>query len=130
MLSNPYKEAKVPRGLAGWLLLVSAGGLDKPALPRPMLRFLPCGRGGLFRRAIELFAGAGDLCLVADRPIAKRRDRRQQVAPERREFIIDPRRNRREHRAGDEAIAFEPAQGQGQHALRNAADRAAQLIET
>jgi DNA polymerase III alpha subunit len=80
--------------------------------------------------AVELFARAGDFFLVTDRPIAERRDRLQQIAPERGKLVIDPWRNRRENRAGDQAVAFEPAQCQGQHALRDTADRAAQFVKT
>ena len=53
----------------------------------------------------------------------------KQIAAERGQRVIDPRRNGRERRACDQAVAFETAQRQRQHALRNAADRPPQLVE-
>src|SRR5437588_3514266 len=108
------------------LLLVSAHGGDKSALPG----LDPRRRGGFFCRTVKLLAGAGDLSLIAKRPITERRDWLQQVAPECGQSIVDPRRNYRKHRARDQSVALEPAQGQGQHALRDAADRAPQFIES
>src|SRR5579884_496497 len=97
------------------LLLISARRLDKPGLPqvgpRVVARQLP--RGGPFRRAVERLPGAGDLGLIADRPFAECRDRRQQIAPERGELIIDARRNGRIHGTRDQSVALEPAQSQG-----------------
>src|SRR3984957_18685096 len=83
----------------------------------------------LSRRAVELLPGAGDFRLIAGGPLPERRDRLQQIAAERGERIIDPRRGGREHGARGQAVALEPTQGQRQHALGNAADRAPQLIE-
>src|SRR6516225_1471110 len=106
-------------------LLVSARRCDKPALAG----LAPLRRGGGFGAAVELVAGADDLGLVAQRPISKRRNRLQQIASERGQAIFDPRRNGGEDGAGDQTVAFEPAQRQRQHALRNAADRTAQFVK-
>src|SRR5262249_36551974 len=106
-------------------LLVSARRRDKPALAG----IAPLRRGDGFGGAVELVAGAGDLGLVAQRPIAKRRDRLQQIASERGQAIFDPRRNGGEDGAGDQPVPFEPAQRQRQHALRNAANRPAQFVK-
>ena len=60
-------------------LLVSVRRRDKPAVTG----LAPRRRNGFFRRAVELVAGAGDLGLVAQRPVAERGDRMQQIASER-----------------------------------------------
>src|SRR5437588_8496313 len=125
MFSSPLIPPKETGRRAPMLLLVSARGGDKPALPG----FEPRRRGGFFCRAVKLLARAGDLCLIAKCPIAERRDWFQQIAPERGQSIVDAWRNYRKHRARDQSVALEPAQGQGQHALRDATDRTPQFIE-
>ena len=49
-------------------LLVSVRRRDKPAVTGVAPRW----RNGFFRRAVELVAGAGDLGLIAQRPVAER----------------------------------------------------------
>src|SRR5262245_147308 len=74
------------------LLLWRGSRRDKPiARPLPPWRRLAFGLADI----VELFARAGDLRLVADRPGAERRYRIEQIAAERGQRIIDPRRNRR-----------------------------------
>src|ERR1700726_3658954 len=63
------------------------------------------------------------------RPFAERLHRLPQPAAEIGQFVIDPGGNGREHGAGDQAVALEPAQRQGQHPLRNAADHALDLVK-
>jgi len=76
------------------------------------------------------FARAGfDLRLMIRRPFAQRFDRLPQAASEIGQFVIHARRNGREHRARHQAVALEPAQRQGQHPLRDAADHALDLVE-
>src|ERR1700744_5400493 len=77
---------------------------------------------------VKMSAGLGNLRLVADGPRAERRNRVQQIAAERCQRIINPRGNGRKYSAGNEPIALKAAQGQGQHALGDAADGAPQLI--
>src|ERR1700689_1416700 len=108
------------------LLLGSGRGLDKPTSRRGAAERRFSAR---LAAGIEALAGAGDFRLVADRPGAQRGDGLQKIAAERRELIVDPRRNGGKYRAGDQPVAFQPAQGEGEHALRNAADGATQLIE-
>ena len=57
-----------------------------------------------------------DQCLIADN--------RRQVLAERGEFVVDPDRDGRGDGAGDQAVAFEPAQGLGEHLLADPGDRA------
>src|SRR5579862_5124861 len=120
-LHGPGWAARFPVLLLGFM-----GGEDKSG-PRPMTAQRRLALG--FAIAVELRAGLGDFRLIAQRPGAERRDRLQQVAAERRERIIDARRDGRKHRARHQTVALEPAQRQGQHALRDAADRAPQLVE-
>src|ERR1700761_3935220 len=63
--------------------------------------FVACGN------AVEPLAGARDLQLVAGGPFAERRDRNQEIAAKRGQRIVDPRRNGRKYRAGDQPVAFE-----------------------
>ena len=60
---------------------------------------------------------------------AQRFHRLPQPASEIGQFIIDPRRNRREHGSRHQAVAFKSAQRQRQHPLRDAADHALDLVE-
>src|SRR5215471_16035509 len=46
-----------------------------------------------------------------------------------RQRVVDPWRNGREDRARHQAVPLQRSQGQGQHPLRNAAERTAQLVE-
>jgi hypothetical protein len=70
-----------------------------------------------------------DALSILHGPLAEGADRNQQFAAERRQLIVDARRNRREDGAADEAVAFEAAQRRGQHLLRDAADRTLDLAE-
>src|SRR5438874_2681186 len=108
--------------------LVSARGGDKPAVAGLAPRRHGAAFGDAFSRAVELVAGAGDLGLVAQRPVPKRGDRLQQIAPEGRQGIFNARRNGGKHGAGNEAVALQATQSQGQHPLRDAADRTAQFV--
>ena len=63
------------------------------------------------------------------RPLAQRFHRLPQPTSEIGQFVIDPRRNGREHGARDQAVALKSAQRQGQHPLRDAADHALDLVE-
>src|SRR5258708_18756922 len=62
-------------------------------------------------------------------PYCARFDRLPPAAAEIGQFVIHARRNGREHRARHQAVALEPAQRQGQHPLRDAADHALDLVE-
>src|SRR5436190_19875272 len=110
--------------------LVSARGGDKPAVAGLAPRRHGAAFGDAFSRAVELVAGAGDLGLVAQRPVAKRGDRLQQIAPEGGQGIFNARRNGGKHGAGNEAVALQATQSQGQHPLRDAADRTAQFVKS
>src|SRR5882672_9608992 len=66
---------------------------------------------------------------VADRPGAERADRVEQRLAELGQFIIDARWIGRQHRARNQSVAFERAQREGEHALRDAAQRLAQFVE-
>jgi len=46
-----------------------------------------------------------------------------------RQRVVDAGRNGGEHRARDQAVTLQRPQRQGQHPLRNAAERAADLVE-
>src|SRR5580698_4800831 len=61
----------------------------------------------LGRCAVELLPGAGDFRLIAHGPFPECRDRLQQIAAERGQRIVDPRRDGREYRAGDQAVTLE-----------------------
>src|SRR6202163_2688026 len=78
---------------------------------------------------VELRARAFDFRPMFVRPFAQRFDRLPQPAAEIGQLIIDPRRNGREYGAGDQAVALQAAQRQGQHPLRDAADHALDLVE-
>src|SRR5271163_3931849 len=108
------------------LLLGSGSGLDKPCPCRLAAQRLFSAR---LADTVELLARGGDFRLIADRPVAERRNRVEKVAPKRRQLIVDPRRHRRKDGARDQSVALQPAQGQRQHTLRNAADGAAQFVE-
>src|SRR5579862_7091370 len=84
-LHGPGWAARFPVLLLGFM-----GGEDKSG-PRPMTAQRRLALG--FAIAVELRAGLGDFRLIAQRPGAERRDRLQQVAAERGQRIIDPRRN-------------------------------------
>src|SRR5271167_1186399 len=109
------------------LALASARGLHGPAACPSATDWRFAAR---LASLVELLTGMRNFRLIPDRPRPERRNRNQEVAAERRQRVIDPRRNGRIGGARDQAVAFEPAQRQRQHALRNAANRAAQLVET
>src|SRR5713101_6027363 len=90
------------------------GYINLASAPRP--RIEPAPRG--------LDRGA-----VLARPQAETAHRLEQRMAELRELVIDARRNGREQCAGHEPVALEPPERQGQHPLRDAAERAAQLVE-
>ena len=125
-MSHPY-----PRPASRPLFAVAASsfwerlGQARSAAPRRRNRRL----SARLANPVELLAGAGDFRLIADRPGAKRGNRNQQIAAERGQRIIHPRRNGRKRRSCNQPVALEPAQRKRQHALRNAADRAPQLVE-
>src|SRR5215212_9661394 len=80
-------------------------------------------------RSIEAPPGVLDRRPVPARPQAKTADRFKQGAAQPGELIIHARGNCRKNSAGNQTVALQAAQRQGQHALRNAAERAANLIE-
>src|SRR5829696_2096463 len=79
---------------------------------------------------VEATPGSLDCRLILTRPSTEATDRRQQRSSELSQFILDARRNRRKNGAAYKSVAFQPAQRQGQHALRDTAKRAAKLVET
>ena len=83
---------------------------------------------GVRLRVIPLLRGA-DAVDVLDRPVSERLDRFAQADAEFGQFVINPRRDGRGDGAGEEAVAFEAAQAQRQHALGNAIDRAFEFGE-
>src|SRR6185312_16682894 len=89
------------------------------------------GAGGpsAFSGAVELLPRVLNGGAVLARPRAEPADRFQQRAPQPGELVIDARWNRGEHRARDQPVALERAQGERQHALRDAPKRAAQFVE-
>src|SRR6267378_3682669 len=78
---------------------------------------------------IEPRARVLDLGLMIRGPFAQRFHRLPQPASEIGQFVVDPRRNGREYGAGDQTVALQSAQRQGQHPLRDAADHALDLVE-
>jgi len=78
---------------------------------RPVRRRPPAlaGRGDrqdrLQRRGVEAAASRLHLVAVGARPFAQRHDRDQQVAAEVGQLVVDPGRDGREDRSGDEAVA-------------------------
>src|SRR5581483_10603868 len=78
---------------------------------------------------IETRASILDLGLVRHRPTSQRHYRLRQAAPEIGELVVDPWRNGRKYSPRDQSIALEPAQGQRQHPLRDAANHALDLVE-
>src|SRR6266852_3684028 len=66
---------------------------------------------------------------VLPRPQAEPAHGIEQGMAELRELVIDARWNGREDGAGHEAVALQAPDRQGQHPLRDAAERAAQLVE-
>src|SRR5579884_2774549 len=79
--------------------------------------------------SVEVALRALDLVDVLVRPLRERGDGSAQRFSERREFVLDARRDFRVNRALDQAVAFEIAQRLREHLLRDAADHAAQLVE-
>ena len=63
-------------------------------------------------------------------PIRQAAHRHEQRVPERSKLVVDARRNGRKHRARDETVTLEPPERQGQHALRDAAERVVELVES
>lgn len=53
-----------------------------------------------------------DRVAIGNRPLPEARDRQQQRLAQRRQFVVDARRDRRKHCARDQAVALQPAQGQ------------------
>src|SRR6516165_3509378 len=82
------------------------------------LKCRPPRRRGAVCRAVKLLAGLGNLALVAQRPVAERGHRLQQIAPERSQAVFDPRRNGGKYAARDQPVAFEAAQRQRHHQNR------------
>ena len=121
--------------------LIRMSGLSPTIVRTVLLELELAGRlerhgGGLVSLTLTLLVArvetrprALDLRQVLERPFAERLHRLRQPAAEFGEFIVDPRRNGRKHGARDQPVALQPAQGQGQHPLRDAADLALQLIE-
>jgi hypothetical protein len=70
-----------------------------------------------------------DARALRERPVGEGLDEVRESAARRRERVRHLRGHRREDRARDEAVAFEAAEGQGPHALRDPVDGALQLAE-
>src|SRR6266545_616620 len=89
------------------------------------------GEGGAEQGGPAVVGGPGgvDVGQVLVGPLHEAADRVEQGAAHRRERVVDPGRDGRVHRAGDEPVAFQPAQGDGEHALADAVDYAAQVAE-
>src|SRR5665213_4592404 len=68
---------------------------------------------------IEPASRCFDLLYMRKRPKAERFDRLAERVAEAGQFVIDARRTRREDRSGHETVAFEPAQNQSEHPLRD-----------
>src|SRR5262245_63622807 len=79
--------------------------------------------------AVVAGPGAGDVVPVVAGPVDQRGDRVEQAGAQPRELVVDPGWHHGVHRAGDEAIPFELAQGEGEHPLADAVDLPAQLAE-
>jgi hypothetical protein len=87
------------------------------------------GQSRLLMGSVECLARVQDFAEVFVRPEAERLDRAPQGMSEWGQSIIDPRRRGRCHRARHETIALQAAKRKGEHALRDAADHAFDLIE-
>jgi hypothetical protein len=70
-----------------------------------------------------------DTGLMALRPLSKGDHWDSEVAPQIRELVLHARGNGREDRAGDQAVALQPAQRRSEHFLRNSPDLLPQLAE-
>jgi len=79
--------------------------------------------------SVECLARLQDFAEVIVRPEAERLDRAPQGMSEWGQSIIDSRRRVRCHRASHETVALQAAKRKGEHALRDAADQAFDLIE-
>ena len=106
--------------------------LSEPA--RPQLRHseravLSAAIDETYRAVPDRTPLLSDLVAVLARPRDERLDRVEQCGAERGELIVDPRRDDGKHRSVDEALAFELADREREHALADPVDLAAQFAE-
>src|SRR3954465_1766374 len=117
-------EMSVPSGT--WFSSISVTERNSSAL---VIQGPPFLFGLGLRSAVVGRPGLGDLLVVVDGPLDQAVNGLLEGLAEDGQLVIDPGRDAGVHRALDQAVALQRAEGQGEHALADPADLAQQLAE-
>src|SRR3954447_12367015 len=118
-------EMSVPSGT--WFSSISVTERNSSAL---VIQGPPFLFGLGLRSAVVGRPGVGDLLVVVDRPLDQAVDGLLEGLAEDGQLVIDSGWDDGVHRALDEPVALQLAEGQGEHALADPVDLAEQLAET